>query len=243
MTHFSIVLLIIALACDLMALSGKRTHSQMQKTGHIFGFLGAFFCISTFLTGWGAGHIYSWDDPGVVYHRYFAIGLCTIVAITLLFRWCYYRDKPKIIVIILSILSVTVLCWTVEWGALLSHGSTPFQSAGFANLSGGKKKRLSFQTKVSPKHVEDLLKGRLDFEDVAPIFEKYKCKQCHAELVDNGTQFLNEWVPRDSKGEPLPLDQVPLYTRVVLANDMPPGRGIEDSERLEILLWLLNKAP
>ena len=247
--HFPIVLLIIGLVCDIIALVGREHRKGIRVVGHWMIITGAIFCVPSVLSGWGAGKLFGWEDPGLILHRTFAIMTGVLAIINALLRIVILRRKNlKMIVfpLVLSILTVSLVSWTGELGGVLAHGITPFQKKSIAQLAREEGDRGAvFKKNLSPKHVEEVLKEGISLADVEEIFNTHKCMQCHRDEFQEGslTNLASEWLPRDEKGNLLSLEQVPLYTVVVVDNAMPPNKGLDDAERLDLLVWLRNGAP
>ena len=136
--HFPIVLLIIGLVCDIIALVGREHRKGIRVVGHWMIITGAIFCVPSVLSGWGAGKLFGWEDPGLILHRTFAIMTGVLAIINALLRIVILRRKNlKMIVfpLVLSILTVSLVSWTGELGGVLAHGITPFQKKSIAQLA------------------------------------------------------------------------------------------------------------
>jgi len=129
LVHFPIVLFTLTLICDLLYGIGK-TKAFMIANWMLLG--GIVMCIPTLATGWIASESFPVDDPIlpiVQKHMYFAFTTSSLALIYGLFRlvsilkhWNIY----PIVFVGLSVVLVTLVSWTSDYGGLISHGVTPF---------------------------------------------------------------------------------------------------------------------
>jgi uncharacterized membrane protein len=131
LVHFPIVLFTAALFTDVLNYFGKN---KAFTAGHWFVIAGFLMCAPTIASGLAASAAFDPANPLLIEHRFLAfttaISSSIYAGIRISAMIWQLPLKPSYYVA-LSILLVALVSWTSDYGGLLSHGVTPFSTAGF----------------------------------------------------------------------------------------------------------------
>lgn len=252
--HFPIVLFSCVLICDVLYTMNKK---GAFYAGHWLALAGAIMFIPTILTGLEAAESFDSQDHYLYLHKIlgFSSGIAgiTYAVIRLLALYNKLTLKPFAYLII-SLIIVSLIYWTSDYGGLMTRPSTPFSSRESSSTSIARD--LPEVSNFTENKLVEYLESKIGVADVVPIFAKAKCVQCHSTNFDGGhpvnfskgSSPENIFLPRNPDGTLKDLEHSLFYKIVVIQNAMPKDHqlqtiGLSDSDRLILLQWLKNNAP
>jgi uncharacterized membrane protein len=253
--HFPIVLFSCALICDVLYNMNKKGAFYV---GHWLIIAGAILFIPTVVTGLYASNNFDSEDPYLFIHKILGIS-SAIAGIAFAFiRWAAMTEKwvmPSLAYVIISLIIVSMIYWTSDYGGLMTRSSTPFsQRENHLDLADNRDD-VDF-SKLSENQLYTKLNETIGVNDVIPIFNKARCVQCHSDKFDGGHPIdfskgkapEDIFLPRLPDGSLQDFEKSPFYQIVILENRMPMNHhnqslGLSIGERLILLQWLKNNAP
>lgn len=252
--HFPIVLFSCALISDVLYGINRKGAFYV---GHWLIFGGTVMFIPTIVTGLYASESFDSQDPYLYLHKIlgFASGIAGAAYAGI--RWAAMREKwvfPPVVYVILSLIVVSLIYWTSDYGGLLTRTSTPFSSR--ENVSEGKAHHNEEDlTSLSGTELYTHLSSEIGVADVIPIFNKAHCIGCHSDKFEGGHPVNFSAGPpeqvfffRNADGTLKDVEKSPFYQMVIVRNQMPMNHdhqplGLSYADRLILLQWLKNNAP
>jgi uncharacterized membrane protein len=128
--HFPIVLFWTALVYDLL---GAVWKVHVYPAGHWIAIIAALLTIPTVLTGLDRAEDFV-EDPRILIHRNFALATLVFALFHGVFRFLLVSRKkkaPKVLLVILSLISVTLVSITAHFGGEIAFGEDRVQEKSY----------------------------------------------------------------------------------------------------------------